>query len=100
MNVVLSDGAPPPALSVVSAITVGPRGYASAASIAPSTEYSGGAACSRRAISSRPISSASLRSEEHTFELQSRQYLVCRLLLEKKKENSHTKNTNCAIQVA
>src|SRR3712207_7566643 len=27
----------------------------------------------------------SLRSEEHTSELQSRQYLVCRLLLEKKK---------------
>src|SRR5947209_12574643 len=30
-----------------------------------------------------------LRSEEHTSELQSRQYLVCRLLLEKKK------NQNC-----
>src|SRR3712207_8074391 len=30
-----------------------------------------------------------LRSEEHTSELQSRQYLVCRLLLEKKKKN-HT----------
>src|SRR3712207_7714999 len=30
-------------------------------------------------------SSSSLRSEEHTSELQSRQYLVCRLLLEKKK---------------
>src|SRR3712207_6960310 len=34
------------------------------------------------------------RSEEHTSELQSRQYLVCRLLLEKKKKNavniSHT----------
>src|SRR3712207_7433855 len=29
----------------------------------------------------------SLRSEEHTSELQSRQYLVCRLLLEKKKKN-------------
>src|SRR3712207_8810415 len=29
-----------------------------------------------------------LRSEEHTSELQSRQYLVCRLLLEKKK-NKH-----------
>src|SRR3712207_7563243 len=29
------------------------------------------------------------RSEEHTSELQSRQYLVCRLLLEKKK-NSYT----------
>src|SRR5947209_11059468 len=27
------------------------------------------------------------RSEEHTSELQSRQYLVCRLLLEKKKAN-------------
>src|SRR3712207_8873721 len=30
-----------------------------------------------------------LRSEEHTSELQSRQYLVCRLLLEKKKNLSH-----------
>src|SRR3712207_8334944 len=28
-----------------------------------------------------------VRSEEHTSELQSRQYLVCRLLLEKKKPN-------------
>src|SRR3712207_7755672 len=28
------------------------------------------------------------RSEEHTSELQSRQYLVCRLLLEKKKEKT------------
>src|SRR3712207_8626482 len=32
------------------------------------------------------IRRASVRSEEHTSELQSRQYLVCRLLLEKKKE--------------
>src|SRR3712207_7132279 len=30
---------------------------------------------------------AAARSEEHTSELQSRQYLVCRLLLEKKKNN-------------
>src|SRR5215203_7212548 len=29
------------------------------------------------------------RSEEHTSELQSRQYLVCRLLLEKKKKHTH-----------
>src|SRR5258707_9703713 len=29
------------------------------------------------------------RSEEHTSELQSRQYLVCRLLLEKKKKPEH-----------
>src|SRR3712207_1064802 len=31
------------------------------------------------------------RSEEHTSELQSRQYLVCRLLLEKKKRNQNHK---------
>src|SRR5438445_8474034 len=36
-----------------------------------------------------------LRSEEHTSELQSRQYLVCRLLLEKKKKKikNNKKNT-------
>src|ERR1035437_10775119 len=33
------------------------------------------------------------RSEEHTSELQSRQYLVCRLLLEKKKHNYYTHRT-------
>src|SRR3712207_7089104 len=36
------------------------------------------------------LAQPSLRSEEHTSELQSRQYLVCRLLLEKKKKQSHT----------
>src|SRR3712207_8985886 len=36
---------------------------------------------SRAAAAHRPCSA---RSEEHTSELQSRQYLVCRLLLEKK----------------
>src|SRR3712207_7862675 len=30
-----------------------------------------------------------MRSEEHTSELQSRQYLVCRLLLEKKKQHNY-----------
>src|SRR3712207_7365563 len=35
-----------------------------------------------------------LRSEEHTSELQSRQYLVCRLLLEKKNLPT-TLNTDC-----
>src|SRR3712207_7617283 len=33
-----------------------------------------------------------LRSEEHTSELQSRQYLVCRLLLEKKKKHIYIDN--------
>src|SRR3712207_7219971 len=37
-------------------------------------------ACARRRTHAPPPS----RSEEHTSELQSRQYLVCRLLLEKK----------------
>src|SRR3712207_8003483 len=34
------------------------------------------------------------RSEEHTSELQSRQYLVCRLLLEKKKQCSYLSRTS------
>src|SRR5438445_9922282 len=33
------------------------------------------------------------RSEEHTSELQSRQYLVCRLLLEKKKKDTNNYST-------
>src|SRR5690606_40616518 len=39
----------------------------------------------------RPL--AMVRSEEHTSELQSRENLVCRLLLEKKKKNGRTKRT-------
>src|SRR3712207_8551175 len=35
-----------------------------------------------------------VRSEEHTSELQSRQYLVCRLLLEKKKKKYDQLNNN------
>src|SRR3712207_8018204 len=35
------------------------------------------------------------RSEEHTSELQSRQYLVCRLLLEKKKAHRHSLGREC-----
>src|SRR3712207_7638284 len=36
------------------------------------------------------------RSEEHTSELQSRQYLVCRLLLEKKKNRTALPSAPCA----
>src|SRR3712207_7477994 len=41
-------------------------------------------------LGERPVGAQGLtvRSEEHTSELQSRQYLVCRLLLEKKKTPS------------
>src|SRR5437762_4778346 len=53
-------------------------------------------------FSKTPLANRSLtRSEEHTSELQSPMYLVCRLLLEKKKThtksaqriNNHTHNT-------
>src|SRR3712207_8942716 len=46
--------------------------------------------CVRGRAGGRPANS---RSEEHTSELQSRQYLVCRLLLEKKKKSDQTKHT-------
>src|SRR3712207_7421671 len=39
---------------------------------------------------SMAASTALMRSEEHTSELQSRQYLVCRLLLEKKKNHANS----------
>src|SRR3712207_8888624 len=40
------------------------------------------------AATTRAHSGSATRSEEHTSELQSRQYLVCRLLLEKTKRKS------------
>src|SRR5438445_7486721 len=53
--------------------------------------FRGSEACSRRCRTSR--------SEEHTSELQSRQYLVCRLLLEKKK-NERQAQPNAALSTA
>src|SRR3712207_7088079 len=44
-----------------------------------------------------PARRAGARSEEHTSELQSRQYLVCRLLLEKKKKTSSSLHSVRAI---
>src|SRR3712207_8862075 len=41
------------------------------------------------------VNGAGVRSEEHTSELQSRQYLVCRLLLEKKK----TRTRECRTEI-
>src|SRR3712207_8256020 len=55
------------------------------------SKKSGGITVSHLRFGKSPIKSpylinkADFRSEEHTSELQSRQYLVCRLLLEKKK---------------
>src|SRR3712207_8259969 len=48
-------------------------------------ERSSGISADYRRLPRDPYRSTPERSEEHTSELQSRQYLVCRLLLEKKK---------------
>src|ERR1039458_10768805 len=46
-------------------------------------------AFSHSALASKGSSSVKLRSEEHTSELQSLRHLVCRLLLEKKKNRQY-----------
>src|SRR3712207_8132940 len=58
-----------------------PRSRASTGRAAPGTRCT---CTTRRAPGAR--ARRARRSEEHTSELQSRQYLVCRLLLEKKKK--------------
>src|SRR3712207_7912017 len=60
---------------------------------------SGGLSTCRRARRPRNTS-WQVRSEEHTSELQSRQYLVCRLLLEKKKKKTDDKSTDFSCSLA
>src|SRR3712207_8809517 len=60
-----------------------PRSVPPPASPPPETSARASAPAGSAPLPRRP--SRSRRSEEHTSELQSRQYLVCRLLLEKKK---------------
>src|SRR3712207_7304413 len=64
-----------------------PRAHARQLSRPPQREGSRSSCASStmRTSSSAPSTDSAIRSEEHTSELQSRQYLVCRLLLEKKK---------------
>src|SRR3712207_8308498 len=45
------------------------------------------------------IETTAFRSEEHTSELQSRQYLVCRLLLEKKKKTTNARVAHAISQL-
>src|SRR3712207_7714590 len=61
-----------------------PTSRSSTAVLSPSCS---GGGQSMHCPSSSSSSEQRSRSEEHTSELQSRQYLVCRLLLEKKKKN-------------
>src|SRR3712207_8425801 len=74
------DGGPDPAGGAGPARDAGPRGA--------------GRHHPRVRRVARPLRAAGgrTRSEEHTSELQSRQYLVCRLLLEKKKNKSLNNN--------
>src|SRR5207247_5525193 len=61
----------------------------------PGSTICGTRAADRDAVQrprARAIQTVLLRSEEHTSELQSRVDLVCRLLLEKKKQTVHTSN--------
>src|SRR3712207_7120347 len=61
-------------------------------SIGSSLIYSVSASASRARICLRAVNR---RSEEHTSELQSRQYIVCRLLLEKKQTTPSTIYNSC-----
>src|SRR3712207_8781891 len=84
--------------SVFEGIDTSLAGIGSLAGIS-SAELSAGLAQLQRsvdqALKSFKPQRPSERSEEHTSELQSRQYLVCRLLLEKKKKKN--KNNNSLI---
>src|SRR5258707_8505035 len=51
------------------------------------------------AVTHRDLRNRATRSEEHTSELQSRQYLVCRLLLEKKKKGSRGIGTGPVVKL-
>src|SRR3712207_8962445 len=74
---VLAAGAtgPPPARGVASPDQL----------LRPAAAHPGRPADFSRYLDTPRAGGRALRSEEHTSELQSRQYLVCRLLLEKKK---------------
>src|SRR2546430_8836082 len=52
----------------------------------------------QREIAAAPATTipCATRSEEHTSELQSQSNLVCRLLLEKKKNTTHTRTHSCS----
>src|SRR5690606_25945466 len=51
-----------------------------------------------RLLAEQPVEVRVVRSEEHTSELQSRENLVCRLLLEKKKKKKRYKPRSAIIQ--
>src|SRR3712207_8776840 len=84
-------------LSLHDALPIFPHACSVRLYIRTSTQIEGhflgeiGKSAARTVGNGTPVEVAQLtrRSEEHTSELQSRQYLVCRLLLEKKNTHSH-----------
>src|SRR3712207_8849182 len=74
-NVVYIPSGPPSPNELVRLTPTGARQWGVAPNMGPVVMLSDGSVVGQL-----------LRSEEHTSELQSRQYLVCRLLLEKKKK--------------
>src|SRR3712207_8027296 len=64
-----------------------PYGFYITGVVGSDGEANGFTTCWVSQVSFDPQQVIVARSEEHTSELQSRQYLVCRLLLEKKKRN-------------
>src|SRR2546425_8819492 len=57
-------------------------------------DFDGALRATKRALELDPY----YRSEEHTSELQSLAYLVCRLLLEKKKKKKEYNSTRCDLK--
>src|SRR5690606_42048017 len=79
-----SDLTPP----TIRASGAGPTTCAPATPAAANTRWTSCCCASTACSSNHTGSSSRRRSEEHTSELQSRENLVCRLLLEKKKPKS------------
>src|SRR5437762_9436322 len=69
------------------AIAASSKTSGSGTGVSATASSSTGADCSATTSAPRTSSIRSRRSEEHTSELQSPMYLVCRLLLEKKNKN-------------
>src|SRR5436305_2977390 len=72
-------------LSLHDALPISPPRLCSSSSSRTSTRRSSSTRSTRRATCASTAATSPARSEEHTSELQSRPHLVCRLLLEKKK---------------
>src|SRR3712207_7197245 len=75
-------------LSLHDALPISGKSYALSSSRTSSSTRSSSSGSSTMSTLFMNTTTYGTRSEEHTSELQSRQYLVCRLLLEKKKQPS------------